>query len=110
MFDFEGLRGKWVMNLDDKTYKEYTEFVQKCHWEVEKYLSRYPEIKYNTDGFRYFDILKMASPELDKKATEWSKLLQRINNEHRSGMFNYMQSICSSKIDKNDPFVKTMIS
>lgn len=47
---------------------EYCAMVEQCHDAVTKYKDEHPEYM----AARYYDVLKLADPELDRKVTEWS--------------------------------------
>lgn len=86
-FDLVGARGLMDSELGIVLYSpseklEYVEMVKICHDLVESYLDEHPEIKYGTKGYRYYDILKMVSPEYDEKVRAWSLEHKRRKEEY----------------------------
>lgn len=59
--------------------QEYYTLVEICHDLVEGYLDAHPN---EVVGFRYFDVLKKASPEYYQKVSEWSLDHKRRREEY----------------------------
>lgn len=70
---------------------QYYELVLICHALVESYLDTHPEAakRFCTPDYRYYDILKLASPKYDDKVREWSLENKRRREEYKESTKNW---------------------
>jgi hypothetical protein len=74
----------------DEAQKYYT-LVLICHDLVISYLESNPEAsnKWGQSGYRYYDILKLASPLFSQKVLDWSKDNERRKKEYEERTKNW---------------------
>ncbi len=96
---------------DDKKVNEYLDFIENCHFAVDCFLEKYPDIdaKFRTEGFRYYDILKMANEDLYNRISIVQRKFDEDYEEYKKGMLNWLGVHCTSEIDPNDEFIRTLL-